>query len=159
MDQPKTERRCGPWIVLGSVVLDSGKLATAMMMGAEADIPADWATVPVVSDPRVKFFSKVKHTRAGTIITLDSKADGSEISPSSMRFVRDLPEPYATSWAIWSEATRDAHKLKRANQNAAAKDLPFDALEPWRKLISRTYGETRIALIARLLNYVERGTK
>lgn len=147
------------YLVLGRIGLEGDKLGWAILP-IDADFKLDYLTMNApVDHPRAAFYTGMRHLRAGTIVSIPTSEDGHTILSKRVEWIENLPEKIATAWQLRDFSIADAHALKKKTAKEGGRDLPFDCLEPWREVISKSFGERRIMLIARLLNYVERGQK
>jgi len=152
-EAPKIRRE---YLVLGRFETSKGELLWGIHpIGSRDELAALLTEVPNFQLEAVGLYKGLKGIRAGTIVSYEGSENGKSITPSSLLFVDHVDDKVATAWQIRDRAIVDAKKLlKKAKRN-----LPFECLDPWRKILSRSMGERRVMILARLLNYVERGVK
>ncbi len=153
--EPKVRRE---YLVLGRYKTATGGVAWGIRpLQARTELPALLTESPDFRDEKVQLFTGLKGIRTGTIVSYEGSANGKTITPQTMKFVEDIPDEILAGWVIRDQSVADEVRL--VNRSKDKRRLPFEALDPWRKILSRSSGDRRVMLLARILNYLERGVK
>lgn len=113
------------------------------------------------NDPRVRIFKRMGYYRPGTVISVDAETlDANSIYPKTAKYIDHVDSDVAEVWAIRSDAVVDAHKRKTEDKKEGSRNLPFEALEPWRTVMNQGLNrEQRSAVLSRMISYVLFGIK